>query len=98
MLLAYFVSQDKLVSFALTSERLITREHPGDIAQVQLLLLQLYTRLDPAICSNLQQSLLEGTRRLLQKLYAILIDPLEDVLPSPGCHLTIVPYGFLLAK
>lgn len=98
VLLAYFVSQDKLVSFALTSERLITREHPGDIAQVQLLLLQLYTRLDPAICSNLQQSLLEGTRRLLQKLYAILIDPLEDVLPSPGCHLTIVPYGFLLAK
>ena len=95
VLLAYFLSKGTLVSFVLTSERLVTREHKVDVAGLELLSLQLYTHLDPRGWPSHQQVPQMTVRRLLNKLYTMLIAPIEDLLPQHDGHLTIVPYGFL---
>lgn len=95
VLLAYFLSKGKLVNFVISSERLITREQTNGVAQLELLLLQLYAHLQPGGWPNPQQPPQPIVRRLLNKLYNILIAPIVDLLPQDSGHLTIVPYGLL---
>ncbi len=95
VLLAYFLSKGKLVNFVISSEQLITREQTNGVAQLEVLLLQLYAHLQPGGWPNPQQPPQPMVRRLLNKLYNIVIAPIADLLPQDSGHLTIVPYGLL---
>ena len=93
LLLAYFLYRGRLVTFAITPERLITHENPSGVEQLERLLPLLHAHLDPRGWSDFQRPLQEPVRRLLQKLYDLLVAPVASLLPSPTGHLTIVPYG-----
>jgi CHAT domain-containing protein/tetratricopeptide (TPR) repeat protein len=93
LLLAYFSYQNRLTVFAITSESLITRELPGDIEQLNLLMSQFHAHLDPRGWSSPHNPSQQGVRRLLNKLYNILVEPVAELLPPPSGHVTIVPYG-----
>jgi len=92
LLLAYFLYQGKIVIFALTSQGMVQHEIPDGVAQLERLLPYLHARLQPAGWLRLlsQQDVM---RALLQKLYALLIAPIESSLPVASGLLTIVPYG-----
>jgi CHAT domain-containing protein len=92
-LLAYFLYKDRLVIFALTPDRLIAHETPDGAAQLEHLLPLLHAHLEPAGWPYLQQPPQQVIRRLLKKLYDLLVAPVASLLPSPGGFLTIVPYG-----
>lgn len=92
-LLAYFLYKDRLVIFALTADRLIAHETPGGAAQLEHLLPLLHAHLEPAGWPDIQQPPQQAIRRLLNKLYDLLVAPVASLLPSPGGFLTIVPYG-----
>ncbi len=89
LLLAYFLYKSKLVIFALTAEHLITHEIPDGVEQLEHLWPLLHARLLPGSVSSQQEHIV---RRLLQKLYDLLVAPVASLLPSSG-YLTIVPYG-----
>jgi len=93
LLLEYFLHKGKLIIFALTTENLAAYEIPDGGARLEQFLPQLHARLHPGGWSNVQHPPQEGIRRLLKKLYDLLIAPVEALLPpSPG-YITIVPYG-----
>ena len=93
LLLAYFTYQERLVVFAITAEDLVTHELPGSTEQLERLLPLLHAHLDPRTWPNPQNPSQEVVRRLLHKLYDILVKPVAELLPpSPG-QVTIVPYG-----
>jgi len=89
LLLAYFLYERKLVIFALTAEQLITHEVPDGLEQLEHLWPLLHARLLPGSVSSQQEHIV---RRLLHKLYELLIAPVTSLLPSSD-YLTIVPYG-----
>lgn len=89
LLLAYFIAKEKVVIFAATAEQLVTREIPGGVEQLEQLLQFLYARLLPASVSSQQE---QAVRRLLHKLYDLLIAPVASMLPPSGGSITIVPY------
>ena len=89
LLLAYFLYKGKLVIFAVTADHLITHEIPDGIEQLEHLWPLLHARLLPGSVSSQQEHIV---RRLLQKLYDLLVAPVASLLPSSG-YLTIVPYG-----
>jgi len=93
LLLAYYLHKGKLVIFAATTEGLITYENPDGMEQLEHLLLFLHARLQPRGWPNLQQPPQEAVRRLLKKLYDLLIAPVASLLPPSSGYLTIVPYG-----
>ncbi len=93
LLLAYFSYQDRLTVFAITSENLIARTLPGDMEQLQLLMRLFRAHLDPRGWSNPHNPSQQGIRRLLNKLYDILVKPIAELLPPASGHITIVPYG-----
>ncbi len=93
LLLAYFLYQSKLVIFAITKERLITHESPVGIAQLEHLLPLLHAHLQLGGWPDPQQPPQQVIRRLLNKLYDLLIAPVASLLPSPSSSLIIVPYG-----
>jgi CHAT domain-containing protein len=92
-LLAYSLYKDKLVMFALTKERLVTRELPGGVGQLEYLLPLLHAHLDPRSWPDVQKPPEKALLRLLNKLYTLLIAPVAEFLPSSAGLLTIVPYG-----
>jgi CHAT domain-containing protein len=93
LLLAYFLYKGRLVIFAVTSERLIAYENPDGAEQLERLFLLLHAHLQPDGWPNPQQPPQYPIRRLLNKLYDLLVAPVVSLLPpSPG-YLTIVPYG-----
>ena len=61
--------------------------------RLETLLPLLHARLLPDERSGSQQSQLRIVRSLLQKLYALLIEPVASLLPSSSGHITIVPFG-----
>ena len=89
LLLAFCLCKGKLVIFALTAEGLTTHEIVDGLAQLDYLLPILHVR----ILSSMQFNQQEVVRRLLQKLYDLLIAPIAALLPPPSGSLTIVPYG-----
>jgi CHAT domain-containing protein len=94
LLLSYYMHGDKLVIFAITKEHLKVHELPGGRIELEKLLLMLH--------ANFQAQGWFGTsgsqktiRRLLTKLYDLLITPVASLLPSKSGYLTIVPYDSL---
>jgi tetratricopeptide (TPR) repeat protein len=96
LLLAYFLHQERLILFALTREGLSVHESPGGVAQLEHLFLLLHAHLQTDGWPNPQQpqpQQQQVARRLLRKLYDLLIAPVAALLPSSSGYLTIVPYG-----
>ena len=93
LLLAYFLYKDRLVIFVITPRRLITYEHPRGVEQLERLLPLLHAHLDPKGWPDFQNPPQQPIRRLLHKLYDLLVAPVASLLPSRLGHLTIVPYG-----
>jgi len=94
-LLAYFIFQKKLVIFVLTAESLTTHEVPGAGQHLERLLPLLYAHLQTDGWSDIQHPPQKAIRRLLHKLYTILITPMINTLPPHINSLIIVPYGLL---
>ncbi len=97
LLLAYFLHQDKLVIFAVTPTDLIMHEIADGAQQLERLLPLLRAHLDPRGWPDPHRPSLEVVRRLLSRLYTILVKPVATLLPPPSGLLTIVPYGPLHA-
>lgn len=93
LLLAYYLYKSELVIFALTTAGLITYENPDGAAQLEMWLHQLHAHLDPTGLSGLTSQRLLIIRRLLNKLYDLLIAPVSALLPAAPGFITIVPYG-----
>jgi len=93
LLLAYFLYYGRLVIFALTSESLVTHEIPDGMKQLQRLLAFLHAHLQPGGWPDPQQPPQQGVLQMLNKLYKLLIAPVEALLPPDSQSLTIVPYG-----
>jgi len=95
LLLAYFSYQERLLVFAVTAEGLVTRELPGGMKQLERLLPLLHAHLDPRTWADPHHPHQEVVRRLLNKLYDMLVKPVAELLPPPSGQVTIVPYGSL---
>jgi CHAT domain-containing protein len=93
LLLAYYLCKGKLVIFAMTAERFITYEHPDGGARLERLLPLLHAHLQLGGRPASQQPPQQAIRRLLNKLYVLLVVPVASLLPPPSGSLTIVPYG-----
>jgi CHAT domain-containing protein len=93
LLLAYFLYQDKLVIFAATTERLVIHENSDGAVQLERLFPLLHAHLQPDGWPDPQQPPQQVIRRLLHKLYDLLIAPVAALLPSLSGYLTIIPYG-----
>jgi CHAT domain-containing protein len=93
LLLAYYLHKDKLMIFAITDEQLIVCENPDSLAQIEDLLPLLHAHLDPRGWPDVQNPPKRNARRLLEKLYNVLVAPIAEFLPATNGRLTIVPYG-----
>ncbi len=93
LMLSYYLYKDKLVIFAITAEGLSTYENPVGGVQLDIWLQQLHAHLDPTGLSGLHNQRLPVIRRLLHKLYGLLIEPVSALLPAAPGFITIVPYG-----
>src|SRR6266702_1218612 len=93
LLLAYYLHKGKLVIFAITAEQVITYELPDGVSRLEYLLPLLHAHLQTNGWPNPSQPPQLVIRRLLKKLYDLLIAPVISLLPSPSGYLTIVPYG-----
>jgi CHAT domain-containing protein len=95
LLLAYYLYKDSLVIFAINREGMITYENPNGAVQLEHLLTFLPAHLQPGGWPDPLHPPQQAIRRLLHKLYNLLIAPVELHLPSSSGYLTIVPYGSL---
>jgi CHAT domain-containing protein len=96
MLLAYYLHNDRLVIFALTADSMVTHLNPEGGAKVEHLLhLLLHAHLETGGWPDPQRPPQQAIRRLLNKLYTLLIAPVASLLSPQTGHLTIVPYGSL---
>ncbi len=93
LLLTYFLYKGKLVIFAATTKALVTHEIADGMEQLESLLPLLHAHLDPRGWPASGKPSSEVVRRLLTRLYNILVRPVANLLPSPSGLLTIVPYG-----
>ncbi|TMD63057.1 MAG: CHAT domain-containing protein, partial [Chloroflexi bacterium] len=93
LLLAYFLYKGKLVIFAATTKDLVTHEISDGVEQLERLLPLLHAHLDPRGWPRSEKPSSDVVRRLLTRLYNILVRPVANLLPSPSGLLTIVPYG-----
>lgn len=94
LILSYFLSQEKLVVFLITSAGLSYHELPFENGQLERLLTVLPTHLEPQAWPDTQKPPQQAILRLLQKLYMILLKPLEDEIQAYK-HVIVVPYGVL---
>jgi CHAT domain-containing protein len=93
LLLTYFLYKERLIIFAVTNKDLVTCEIDDGMEQLERLLPLLHAHLDPRTWSYSEAHGSEVVRRLLSKLYTILVEPIAYLLPSQSKLLTIVPYG-----
>jgi CHAT domain-containing protein len=93
LLLAYFLYRGKLVIFALTKEQFITHEIPDGMKQLKRLLPLLHAHVQLGGRVSLQQPPQRAIKLMLNKLYHLLIAPVQAILPPRSGCLTIVPYG-----
>jgi CHAT domain-containing protein/tetratricopeptide (TPR) repeat protein len=93
LLLTYFLYKGKLIIFAATAKDIVTQEINDGMEQLERLLPLLHAHLDPRGWSESNKSSSEVVRRLLTRLYNILVRPVAHLLPSPTGLVTIVPYG-----
>ncbi|MFL5701515.1 MAG: CHAT domain-containing protein [Ktedonobacteraceae bacterium] len=93
LLLAYFLYQGKLVIFAITTEGVTPYEIYDGMEQIERLLPLLHAHLQPGGWPDVHHPPQQAIRRLLNKLYNLLIAPVANILPRQLGTLTIVPYG-----
>jgi CHAT domain-containing protein/tetratricopeptide (TPR) repeat protein len=93
LLLAYFLCKGNLVIFAITTKGHFTFEIPDGAEHIERLLPLLLAHLQPEGWPNPQQPPQQAIRRMLNKLYDLLVAPVAALLPSRSGSLTIVPYG-----
>ncbi len=93
ILLAYFLYKGRLVIFAITPERLITYEFADGLEQLERLLPSLHAHLNPRGWPDTQNPPEHVVRRLLNRLYDLLVKPVSELLSPAISHITIVPYG-----
>src|SRR5262249_13693264 len=93
LLLSYYLHKGKLVIFAITAEDLLIHEQPDGLVQLEYLLPLLHAHLQPQGWPDVLHPPQQLIRRLLKKLYDLLISPAIPLLPSSSGYLTIVPYG-----
>jgi CHAT domain-containing protein len=93
LLLAYFLYQGKLVIFAVTTEGVTSYEIHNGMEQIERLLPLLHAHLQPGGWPDVHHPPQQAIRRLLNKLYNLLIAPVANILPRQAGTLTIVPYG-----
>ncbi len=94
LVLSYFVSREKFVVFLITSAGLSYHELPLERATLERLLTLLPAHLEPQGWSDSQHPPQQAILRLLQKLYSILLKPIEDIVQRYK-HIIVVPYGVL---
>ena len=100
LLLSYYMHRGKLVIFAITAEDLLVHQLPDGQTELERLLLILHANFQAqgrfgASGSQSSQGSQKTMRRLLKKLYDLLIAPVASLLPSSSGYLTIVPYDSL---
>jgi CHAT domain-containing protein len=95
LLLTYYLHKEKLIIFALTPERMVTYEQPDGGRRLEQLLPLLHAHLQAGSRIDARNPSQQAMRRLLQKLYALLIAPVRTLLPPGEGQITIVPYGLL---
>ena len=95
LLLSYYMHQGKLVIFAITASNMMVHEYPEGQAQVERLLLLLHAHLQAQSWFAASHPSQKAVRRLLNKLYDLLLAPVASLLPPTDGYLTIVPYGSL---
>ncbi len=93
ILLAYFLYKGRMVIFAITPERLIIHEFADGVEQLERLLPSLHAHLNPRGWPDSQNPPEYIVRRLLNKLYNLLVKPISELLSPAVSHITIVPYG-----
>lgn len=93
LLLTYFLHNGQLIIFALTADRMVTHINPEGAAQLEYLLPLLHAHLQTGGWPDPQNPPQKTIRRILTRLYNLLIEPITPLLPSFSGHLTIVPYG-----
>lgn len=93
LLLTYFLFNDTLTIFAVTAEHLRTFEILEGQKELERLLPFLHIYLHPSSWSDAQKPPQQPIRRMLKKLYDLLIGPVKALLPPEQGQLTIVPYG-----
>ena len=93
LLLTYYLHKEKLITFALTSDRMVTYENPAGVRELEYLLPLLHAHLQTGGWADPQNPPQKTIRRLLNRLYNILIAPVTSQLPPLAGHLIIVPYG-----
>ena len=93
LLLTYYLHREKLIIFAMTADCMVTHENPEGAAQLEHLLPLLHAHLEPGGWHEPQKPPQKTIRRLLNRLYDVLIAPVVSLLPPLSGHLTIVPYG-----
>ncbi|HZS76035.1 MAG TPA: CHAT domain-containing protein [Ktedonobacteraceae bacterium] len=93
MLLAYFLYKDALIFFVLRKGQLTTLEIPEGAKQLKRLLPLLHAHLQSGGWPDSRQPPQQAVRSMLNKLYRLLIAPVQAQLPATGGQLTIVPYG-----
>ena len=93
LLLTYFLHKGQLIIFALTTDRLVTYVNPEGAAQLEYLLPLLHAHLQTGGWPDPQNPPQKTVRRILHRLYGLLIEPVASLFPSFSGHLTIVPYG-----
>ncbi len=93
LLLTYFLNKGKLIIFAVTAKDIVTQEITDGREQLERLLPLLHAHLEPRGWPESSKPSSEVVRRLLTRLYNILVKPIANLLPSPSGLLTIVPYG-----
>ncbi len=93
LLLTYFLHKEQLVIFAMTTDQMVTHINPEGATQLEYLLPLLHAHLQTGGWPDPQNPPQKTIRRILTRLYDILIEPITPLLPSFSGHLTIVPYG-----
>jgi CHAT domain-containing protein len=93
LLLTYFLFNGTLTIFAVTSGHLRTFEVPEGQKELERLLPFLHIYLHPSSWPDVQKPPQQAIRRMLKKLYDLLIGPVKTLLPPEQGQLTIVPYG-----
>ena len=94
LLLSYYMHRGKLVIFAITAGDLMVHELQDGQAELEHLLLILHANFQAHSWFAAPGSQ-KTIRRLLKKLYDLLIAPVASLLPSSSGYLTIVPYDSL---
>lgn len=93
LLLTYFIHKEQLIIFALTADRMVTYINPEGATQLEYLLPLLHAHLQTDGWPDPQNPPQKTIRRILTRLYALLIEPVTALLPPFSGYLTIVPYG-----